>query len=165
VYVYVHVHVYHTCHKIHLLMCPVLNGEENDGRKRLPALNYGCGKSKTIEWKRVGTLISTSLRPSICVSSKKWGEVYTGESHVGSLPSLVTWIRHATSVSPIDMCTNLPHSDSHRLQSHLATFECGGRDRVYVMNNRWEGWAKPFIHSRSWVNFGTVEALEEFVFR
>jgi hypothetical protein len=52
-----------------------------------------------------------------------------------------------------------------RLQSHLATFECGGRDRVYVMNNRWEGWAKPFIHSRSWVNFGTVEALEEFVFR
>jgi hypothetical protein len=117
-------------------MCPVSNGDEHGGRRGVTALNYGGGKTKTIEWKRVGTLISTSLRPPICVSSKKWGEVYTAESHVGLLPSLVTWILHSTSVSPIDMCTNLPHSDPRRPQSHLAALKCAGGDRVDVMNKR-----------------------------
>jgi hypothetical protein len=34
------VHVYPTCHRIHLLMCPVLNGDEHGGRRRVTALNY-----------------------------------------------------------------------------------------------------------------------------
>ena len=161
------VHVYPPCYRIHLscALCRMATMMAGKG-ELLTALNYGGGgKTKTIQRKRVSTLISTSLRPSICASSKKWGEVYTGESHVGSLPSLVTWILHSTSVSPIDMSTNLPHSDPRRPQSHLAAFKFAGGDGVDVIQKRWEGWARPFIHARSRVNFGTVKALEKFVFR